>query len=113
MLRNLSDKEELFFKSLVEMLEEALEMLGNKIVVEVSNNMVELNESQSVKLLGEHKKNIYTLIKERAILLEAEYEEFKNDPEVQRHVDEMMSDLKTQMLLEHSGGEDEGNGNLQ
>lgn len=107
-----TEEETFYINSVVQMLEEALELMGDRILFDMENRIENMNQDETLEEMKNIRKNIYSIIAGYPEKLEQEYEEFKADPETQARVQQMMDEAQ----LDHVVSDDDdgdNNGNLQ
>lgn len=110
MTRKYTDLEVETITQTVEMIEQALESIGDRLVQDMQFRCFHMDEEDSIAYLRSFHKNMYVCIKAYALKFEEEYEAFRNDPETIAKMDQIM--LET-IEAQGEGNDDEGNGNLQ
>lgn len=114
MAREYTEKEKIYLSSTASMLEDALELMGNQIVVDLQDKIETMSEDETVTLLSGIRKNIYSLVAGYPEEFEQKYEEFKAQPEIQEMIESLTNDaLGISNIEDNSDDEGGNNGNLQ
>lgn len=102
-------KLELMFSEMLETFESALELSGTMTITDIEKSMQDMGIVEGIEFLNDKIKNPYTTLKGNILKLEAEYEEYRNNPENIARAEKLMQALidETTPILLTNGNEDD------